>query len=110
MWTKEALQEAIRTRMSDYLLVAASNRQPYSHALKGKKIICQRQPGGLVTALNPVMQAVQGTWVAVGTSPYDRQMVDQGQKVALPPENPSYSLRRVFLSKEETDHYYYGYC
>ncbi|OGW86485.1 MAG: trehalose-6-phosphate synthase [Omnitrophica bacterium RIFCSPHIGHO2_02_FULL_46_11] len=88
----------------------ASNRQPYSHVLKSGKIICQRQPGGLVTAMNPVMQAVRGTWIAAGTSPYDRQVLDEQHKVKLPPENPSYSLRRLFLSKEETNEYYYGYC
>src|SRR3989338_11661715 len=110
MWTKERLQETIQAKMADYLLVIASNRQPYSHVLKSGKIICQRQPGGLVTAMNPVMQAVRGTWIAAGTSPYDRQVLDEQHKVKLPPENPSYSLRRLFLSKEETNEYYYGYC
>lgn len=110
MWTKELLKETIQSKMADYLLVAVSNRQPFTHLLKQGKIVCQRQPGGLVTALNPVMQAVQGTWVAVGTSPYDRQQVDSSGKVKIPPENPSYTLRRIFLSKEDVDGYYYGYA
>lgn len=110
MWTKEQLQETIRSRMSDYLLVTVSNRQPYSHVQKGTKIVCQRQPGGVVTALTPVMQAIDGTWVALGTSPQDRLVVGQDHKVRLPPEKPSFTLRRVFLSKEEMDAYYYGYC
>ncbi len=95
--------------MSDYLLVIASNRQPYSHQFKAGKIVCQRQPGGLVTALNPVMETAQGTWIAVGTSPYDRTTVDADGKVMLPPQKPCYALRRIFLSKQEVDSYYYGY-
>src|SRR3989338_8574931 len=110
MWTKQQLQKTIQEKMSDYLLVVVSNRQPYSHVLKGGKVICQRQPGGLVTALNPVMQAVNGSWIALGTSSYDRSVLDSNQKVSVPPENPSYSLKRLFLSKQETDDYYYGYC
>src|SRR3989338_10655182 len=110
MWTKERLQETIQAKMADYLLVIASNRQPYSHVLKGGKIVCQRQPGGLVTALMPVMEAVHGTWIAAGTSPYDRQAADENGKVMLPPGNPSYALRRLFFSKAEMDAYYYGYC
>lgn len=109
MWTKRQLQETMKGSLSDYLLVVASNRQPYSHLVKSGRLTCVRQSGGLVTALDPVMQAVEGVWVAEGTSPHDRQVVDENGKVLLPPENPSYSLRRIFLSKEERDGYYYGY-
>ncbi len=110
MWTQLQLEQTIREQMADYLLVVVSNRQPYSHFLKSGKIVCQRQPGGLVTALDPVMQAAKGTWIAAGSSPYDRLAVDESHKVMLPPENPSYALRRLFLSKEEMDGYYYGYA
>lgn len=109
MWTKESLQETIRDRMADYFLVVVSNRQPYSHVFKSRKIICQRQPGGLVTALDPVMQAAKGIWIAVGTSAYDQIAAAEHHKVMLPPENASYGLRRIFLSKDEMDRYYYGY-
>lgn len=109
MWTRQTLQEAIRTKMSDYQLVVVSNRQPYQHVKKAGKLVCQREPGGLVTAINPVMQAVQGTWIASAASEYDRIAVDSAHKVKLPPENPSYTLRRMFLTKEERDGYYYGY-
>lgn len=109
MWNRELLQQTIQERMADYLLIAVSNRQPYSHQLKFGKIVCQKQPGGLVTALNPVLQTVRGTWIAVGRGAYDRQAVDAQGKVKLPPENPSYELKRLFLSKQEMDEYYYGY-
>ena len=92
MWNKERLQEAIRNQMGDYRLVVVSNRQPYGHVLKSGKIIAQRQSGGLVTALDPVMQAAQGIWVAAGTSTHDRFVLDENQKVKLPTEKPSYEL------------------
>ncbi len=110
MWTRERLETIVRTKMSDYLLVAVSNRQPFSHIQKSGKVVCQRQPGGLVTALNPVMSAVGGTWVATGGSVEDRAVLDADNKVAVPSDTPSYFLKRVFLSKEEADAYYYGYC
>ncbi len=110
MWTRERLEEIVRTKMSDYQLVAVSNRQPFSHTRKAGRLICQRQPGGLVTALNPVMSAVGGTWVATGSSPEDRVVLNKENKVAVPPDSQSYFLKRVFLSKEEADAYYYGYC
>jgi len=109
MWDKARLKETVQTKMEDYLLIVASNRQPYSHLKKGSEVVCQRQPGGLVTALTPVMETVNGIWIGTGTSPYDRQVVDENNKIQLPPENPSFSLKRVFLSKEEMDGFYYGY-
>ncbi len=110
MWNKEHLKETIHSKMEGYHLVIASNRQPFSHKVKGGKVVCQREPGGLVTALNPVMQAAQGTWVAAGTSEHDRKNVDAGFKVMVPQENPSYALRRIFFPKSEWDQYYFGYC
>lgn|SRR3989338_6204074 len=101
MWAKQQLQETIRDQMADYLLVIVSNRQPYSHILKSGKIICQRQPGGLVTALDPVMQAARGIWIASGTSPYDRAILDENNKVMIPAGNSFYGLRRIFLSKDD---------
>ena len=109
MWNKETLRKTIQEKLSDYLLVLVSNRQPYRHTLKSGKVVCQRESGGLVTALDPVMQTAQGTWIAAGTSDVDRKVVDSHFKVAVPSENPAYSLKRIFLTKEERDAYYYGY-
>lgn len=111
MWNQELLQKTIQDKMSDYHLIVVSNRQPFSHVMKMGKLIAQREPGGLVTALHPVMQAAQqGTWIATGTSEIDRKSVNAQSKVMIPPENPSYELKRIFLSKDEHDKYYYGYC
>lgn len=109
LWTKEYLEETIQSKMADLLLVVVSNRQPYSHSVKAGKIVCQKQAGGLVTALDPVMQATKGVWIATGTSEQDRKVVDKNNIVMVPPDDSSYCLRRIFLTKEEADAYYYGY-
>ncbi|MFH0926350.1 MAG: trehalose-6-phosphate synthase [bacterium] len=109
MWTKESLQELIKEKMTDYLFIVVSNRQPFVHVLKKGKIECQRGAGGVVTALNPVMQACNGLWVAYGNGDADRRVTDDSGKIAVPPSNPNYTLKRVWLSKEEVNGYYYGY-
>lgn len=110
MWTRERLEEAVRTKMSDYHMVVVSNRQPYAHVRKSGKVVCQRQPGGLVTALNPVMAAVGGTWIATGVTHEDRAVLDAQSKVKVTDAGGAYDLKRLFLSKEDADAYYYGYC
>lgn len=109
MWNQTVLQKIIHEKMSDYSLVIASNREPYRHVFADGKHRIQREPGGLVTALDPVMQAAQGTWVALGSGEDDRQVLDEHGKVMLPPEHPAYALRRVFLNKEVLRGYYDGY-
>jgi trehalose 6-phosphate synthase len=70
----------------------------------------QRPASGLVTALEPVMRACSGVWIAHGGGSADRQTVDRKDRVAVPPERPAYQLRRVWLTKEEEDGYYYGFA
>ncbi len=109
MWTKENLKDLIRERMGDYLFIVVSNREPYTHMYKKGKIDCKRGPGGVVTALDPVMQACKGIWVAYGQGDADRKVCDNKGRIEVPPENPSYTLKRVWLSKEEENGYYYGF-
>ncbi len=109
MWTKKSLQELIKTGMQDYLFIVVSNRQPYVHVFKKGKIECQRGAGGVITALDPVMQACNGMWVAFGNGDADHKVTDKQDKIQVPPEKPTYTLKRVWLSKEEEDGYYYGY-
>ncbi len=110
MWTKKSLQEAIRDRMRDYRFIIASNREPYIHEYSGKKIKCVKAVSGLVIALDPVMQASGGMWIASGSGDADRDVVDAHNKIQVPPENPSYTLKRVWLTKEEENGFYYGYA
>jgi trehalose 6-phosphate synthase len=109
MWTKQSLHQLITEKMGDYLLIVVSNRQPYSHIFKKRKIECQRGVGGIVTAIDPVMQACNGIWVAYGSGDADHKVTDSQGKVKVPPENPAYTLKRVWLTKEEENGYYYGY-
>lgn len=109
MWTKESLQQVIRERLGDYQLIVVSNREPYLHTMQKTKIVYQKPAGGVVTALDPVMKACKGTWVAYGAGDADKKVVDKYDRIQVPPEDPKYTLRRVWLTKEEEDGYYYGF-
>jgi trehalose 6-phosphate synthase len=109
VWTKKDLQQLIKDKMGDYLFIVVSNRQPYVHVFKKGKIECQRGAGGVITALDPVMQACNGIWVAFGNGEADRKVTDEQGKIKVPPEDPRYTLKRVWLTKEEEDGHYYGY-
>lgn len=109
MWDKTAIQKLIKGQMSDYKFIVVSNRQPYIHTFKKGKIECMRGAGGVVTALDPVMQACHGSWVAFGNGDADRKSSDSNGKLKVPPDNHSYTLKRVWLTKEEVDGHYYGY-
>lgn len=109
MWTKEGLQGLIKDKLKDQLFIVVSNRQPYVHVFKKGKIACQRGAGGVVTALDPIMQACQGIWVAFGNGDADSKVTDSAGKIKVPPENPSYTLKRIWLTKPEEEGYYYGY-
>lgn len=109
MWTKKDLQNLVRERMGDYKLIVASNRQPYVHSVEKGKVVCRRGSGGVVSALDPVMQACNGTWVAFGHGEADRRVTAGEGRIEVPPDNPRYTLRRVWLTKAEENGYYFGY-
>jgi trehalose 6-phosphate synthase len=109
-WTKERLENVVRTRLADTRLVVVANREPFIHVRKGDDIDCMRPASGVTTALDPVMRACGGVWVAHGSGDADRVVCDVYDRVAVPPENPSYTLRRVWLSREEEEGYYYGFA
>ncbi|MFH1889015.1 MAG: trehalose-6-phosphate synthase [Candidatus Omnitrophota bacterium] len=109
MWTKKDLQNLVKDKMGDYMFVVVSNRQPYIHIFKKGKIEYQRGAGGVITALDPVMQACNGTWVAFGNGEADHRVSDEHGKIKVPPDKSSYTLKRIWLSKEEENGYYYGY-
>ncbi|UCB57267.1 MAG: trehalose-6-phosphate synthase [Candidatus Omnitrophota bacterium] len=106
---KEKLQRTVREKLKDYQVVVASNREPYLHYLKEGKIAYLKPPGGAAHTLDSILQACGGTWVAYGSGNADKKVVDAQGRVRLPPDEPSYTLKRVWLSKEEVDGYYYGF-
>ena len=108
-WTPTRLKEVVRSLLQERPLFVISNREPYLHEKKGKKVECIVPASGLVTALEPVLKACGGTWIAHGSGDADREVVDAYSKIRVPPEEPQYVLRRVWLSKEEEKGYYYGF-
>ena len=96
-------------KLGDYLFLVASNREPYIHNKSDGKIICNRPVSGLTEALDPVMRASKGTWVAHGSGNTDREVVDANDRLAVPPEKPEYTLRRVWLTEDEIEGFYLGF-
>ena len=95
-------------RVSDTRFIAVSNREPYIHRFEGDHIDCVQPASGLTMALDPIMRATGGTWIAHGSGDADRATVDLNSHIAVPPGDPSYTLRRVWLDKALEDQYYYG--
>ncbi|SNZ12265.1 trehalose 6-phosphate synthase [Natronoarchaeum philippinense] len=106
--SKAAATDAAASFLDGRRLVVMSNRQPYSHEYDGDEVVVNRPAGGLTAALDPVIQTVGGTWVAWGSGEADRVVADD-DVVEVPPEDPAYDLRRVWLDEEQVDGYYYGY-
>ncbi len=109
LWTAERLKEFVRVKLESRSLFVVSNREPYMHLKKGKDIECIVPASGMVTAIEPVLKACGGTWIAHGSGDSDRQTVDANDRLRVPPEEPQYVLRRVWISKEEEEGYYYGF-
>ena len=108
-WTAERLRSHVRSKLQEKALCVVSNREPYMHVRRGKSIEVIVPAGGLVAALEPVLRACGGTWIASGAGDADREAVDGHSHLRVPPEAPQYTLRRVWLSKEEEEGYYYGF-
>ncbi|MFH1647727.1 MAG: trehalose-6-phosphate synthase [Chloroflexota bacterium] len=108
-WNKDRLYRLVQSKLGDSLFIVVSNREPYVHSLSGKEIKWNRPVSGLTEALDPVMRASGGTWVAQGTGDADRKVVDKHDRVAVPPDNPEYTLRRVWLTEDEVAGFYLGF-
>ena len=110
LWTHERLSASVRGALDGSRLVVVSNREPYMHRWNRGEIEAIVPASGLVTALEPILTACNGTWVAHGSGDADRETADSHDRIAVPPERPQYTLRRVWLEKEEEDGYYYGFA
>jgi alpha,alpha-trehalose-phosphate synthase [UDP-forming] len=109
LWTAERLKEWARQRLAGRTLVVVSNREPYQHTKEFGNIKWSTPPSGVVTALEPILRACGGTWVAQATGSADRDVVDENNRVAVPPDHPSYTLRRVWINEEDEKGFYYGF-
>ena len=108
-WSPEKLRELLHKQLIGERIIVVSNREPYIHISKGDHIEINRPASGLVTAVEPVMRACSGTWIAHGSGSADRATVDRNDRTMVPPNNPEYTLRRIWLTEEEEKGYYYGF-
>ena len=109
-WTPETLRSLLKSELRDHEVIVVSNREPYIHVQSADGVRLQRPASGLVTALEPVMRACSGTWIAHGSGSADRLTVDQHDRIGVPPESPAYQLRRIWLTPEQETGYYSGFA
>ena len=111
LWTQAKLRDLIHAKLGDNAFFVVSNREPYMHVSDETTgaVKCIRPASGVVTAIHPILSACGGTWVAHGAGNADRKFVNSRDKLGIPPEDNRYILKRVWLSKEEEDGYYYGF-
>jgi trehalose 6-phosphate synthase len=108
-WTPEKLRSLLHDELAGDEVLVVSNREPYIHEQSEAGIVVRRPASGLVTAVEPVMRACSGTWIAHGSGSADRMTVDVHDHIQVPPKQPEYTLRRVWLTHEEELGYYYGF-
>ena len=110
-WTPERLKQALSRHLRGEKVIVVANREPYIHERGPNGAITVVHPAsGLVTAVEPVMRACSGVWIAHGSGSADREAADENSRVRVPPNEESYTIRRVWLSPEEEKGYYYGFA
>ena len=111
LWTDSKLKTLVRAKLADGALFVVSNREPYMHVIDDVSGLakCVRPASGVVTAIDPILRACSGTWVAQASGNADKKFVNSKNKLGVPPGDNRYILKRVWLTKEEEDGYYYGF-
>ncbi len=107
---KERFNNLIKEKLGNINLIVVSNREPIAHEYAGKKIKAVKSVGGLTIALEPIMRNLHGTWIAYGGGSADKAVSDGKGKIKLPEGEESYTLKRIFLTKNDLNEYYYGYA
>jgi trehalose-6-phosphate synthase len=109
LWTEERLKQFAKMRLGERPLVVVSNREPVSHVWNEGQIQVVTPASGLVTAMDPVMRACGGVWVAQASGDADRETADARGRLRVPPDDPRFTLKRIWLTPEEEAGYYYGF-
>jgi trehalose-6-phosphate synthase len=109
-WTPATLKSILHDHLAGDEVLITSNRQPYIHNWKDEAIEVQVPASGVVTALEPIMRACSGVWIAHGNGSADREVADVRGHVRVPPDAPSFDIRRVWITPEEEKGYYYGFA
>ncbi len=110
-WTESRLRDLIQAKLKESALLVVSNREPYMNVLDEQTGVsqCIRPAGGVVTAIDPILRACGGTWIAHGAGNVDKKFVNSKNKIGVPPDDNRYILKRVWLTKDEEQGYYYGF-
>src|SRR5450631_41540 len=109
-WTPQALKQVVHDHLNSSQVIIVSNREPYIHNYDADHHpVVQVPASGMVTALEPIMRACSGVWIAHGAGAADRETVDRFDQIRVPPNDPTYTLRRVWLTAEQEQGYYYGF-
>ncbi len=108
-WSPARLRSTLMQHLQGERIVILANREPYIHERTADGVRVLHPASGLVSALEPVMRACSGVWVAHGSGSADREMVDDKGHVHVPPGEESYVVRRVWLNEQEENGYYYGF-
>jgi trehalose 6-phosphate synthase/phosphatase len=109
-WTPQALKQVVDDHLHSSQVLIVSNREPYIHNYDADHRPTVTVPAsGMVTALEPIMRACAGVWIAHGAGTADRETVDRFDQIRVPPDDPAYTLRRVWLTPEQEQGYYYGF-
>lgn len=109
-WSPDRLRSLLRTQLRGDEIIVVSNREPYIHEQTSSGVVVRRPASGLVTAIEPVMRACSGTWIAHGSGSADAQAVDAHDHLLAPPGRGEYTLRRIWLTEAEERGYYYGFA
>jgi trehalose-6-phosphate synthase len=110
LWTAERLRVHLGGKLPEGALCVVSNREPYMHVREDNSTKVVVPASGLVTGMEPVLLACGGTWIAQGSGNADRENSDERGRLRVPPEEQRYTLRRVWLSREEEQGYYLGFA
>jgi len=111
VWTETKLRDLVNARLGEKAFLVVSNREPYMHVVDKPSggVRCVRPASGVVTAIDPILRACGGTWVAHGSGNADKRYVNSKGKLGVPPDDIRYILKRVWLTKEEEEGYYFGF-
>jgi trehalose 6-phosphate synthase len=110
-WTPERLKLTLGRYLHGERLAVVAHREPFIHdRAPDGKIRVLHPASGLVSALEPIMRACSGTWIAHGSGSADRETADAKGHVRVPPGEESYVIRRVWMTEQQEQGYYYGFA
>jgi trehalose 6-phosphate synthase/phosphatase len=83
-------------------IVVASNRLPFSLSRSANGLERRPSPGGLVSALEPVLRKRGGTWIGWPG-------IDLRDGESIPADGEDYAVAPVLISESELARYYHGF-